>query len=258
MRRLALLNFKGGVGKSTISVNLAHALALHDMSILLVDCDLQANSSGILPGDIAPPTLTQVLMRQAAITAAIRPTGRSGLDILPSDHQLDEAGNYINSQGQKGYGAFRAAMAALDKYDVVIYDLAPSYSPVAEAILMATDELLVPVELAPYSVEGLIYMLAKLDENLPKQPIIRGIVPSMLDNRYSMTGDYMADIKRTFGQRVTPPIRTDAAIPKAQAYHQTIFEYAPDCKAAEDFKALAAFVWVGMSSHAQAARTLSE
>lgn len=248
MRKISLLNFKGGVGKSTIAVNLAHALALRDMRVLLVDCDLQANASSILP-EITAPTLTQVMKQEAKIGAAIR-QARPSLDVLPSDHELDTASAWIISQGRRAYFHFSAAIESLTGYDAILFDLAPSYSQVAEAVLLASDELLVPCELAPYSVEGLLYMLTKLETNLPDHPlIIRGIVPSMLDQRYAMSGQYLAQVQGVFAERVTPAIRTDAAIPRAQAYHQTIFEYDATSKSAHDFKALAAHLFAEVSAH---------
>ena len=250
-RRVAILNFKGGVGKSTIAVNMAHALALRGARVLLVDCDLQANASSIVEGaKDTPPTLTHVMMQQAPISAAIR-QARPNLDLLPADKQLDTASAWIISQGRRAYMLFRAAIDGLTGYDVILFDMAPSYSQVAEAVLLATEEVLVPCELAPYSVEGLLQMLTKLEENmLDHKLIIRGIVPSKVDARYSMTGEYLKQIQSIFQERVTPAIRTDATLPRAQAYHQTIFEYDTEAKAAQDFNALASHVFAEVGVHA--------
>lgn len=253
MRKQAILCFKGGVGKTTIAVNLADALRRKGKRVLLVDCDFQGNASSILP-EITYPTLTQVIMQQAPISAAIR-EARPGLDLLPSDRSLDTASAWIISQGRRAYFHFKASIDSLAGYDVILYDLAPSYSQVAEAVLLASDELLVPCELAPYAVEGLLSMLQKLEENLIDHPlIIRGIVPSMLDHRYAMTGQYLTQIQSIFQERVTPAIRTDAAIPRAQAFHQTIFEYDETNKtasrSAQDFDALAAHLFAEARAHA--------
>lgn len=248
-RRIALLNFKGGVGKSTIAVNLWDALRRQGKRVLLVDCDLQANASSIMP-EIAAPTLTQVMRQEAPISAAIR-EARPGGDLLPSDHALDTANAWIVSQGRRAYFHFKTSIESLTGYDAILFDLAPSYSQVAEAVLLAAQELLVPCELAPYSVEGLLYMLAKLEENLSDHPlIIRGIVPSMLDQRYAISAQYLKQIQGVFQERVTPAIRTDAAIERSQAYHQTIFEYDESSKGAHDFNALAVHLFAEVGAHA--------
>ncbi len=250
MRRIAVLCFKGGVGKTTIAVNLAHALARRGARVLLIDCDLQSNASGILP-EIAAPTLTQVITGQAPISAAIR-QARPHLDLLPSDSALDTASAWIIANGRRAYAHFKASIASLAGYDVILYDLAPSYSAVAEAVLLASDELLIPCELAPYSVEGLLRMLTKLEGDLVEHSLkITGIIPSQLDQRYAMSGQYLAQIQGVFQARVTPAIRTDAAIPRAQAHHQTIFEYDETSKAAQDIDALAAHVFAEVYAHAQ-------
>lgn len=250
-RRVAILNFKGGVGKSTIAVNLSHALALRGARVLLVDCDLQANASSFVPGakDTAP-TLTQVMTGQAPIGAAIR-QARPGLDLLPADKNLNTANAWIVSQGRRAYTQFSAAIGGLSGYDVILFDMAPSYSTVAEAVLLATEELLVPAEMAPFAVEGLLNMLSKLEEDmLDHNLIIRAIVPSKLDARYNMTGDYLKQIQGVFKERVTPAIRTDSALTRAQAHHMTIFEYAPESKAAQDFNALASHMFAEIKAGA--------
>jgi chromosome partitioning protein len=242
MRKISMLNFKGGVGKSTITTNLGHALALSGRRVLIVDCDLQANASSLLAAN-APPTLTQVLKGEAKLPAAIR-TARERLDVLPSDHELNTAAAYIASQGRRAYYVLRNAMRELAGYEVVLYDLSPSYNQVTEAVLLASDELLIPCELAPFSIDGLVQMLTKLEQDMVDHELpIAGIIPSKIDLRYAMSARYLDSFKRNFGERVTPGIRTDADILKAQVHKQTIFEYNPASKAARDFKALAAHLF---------------
>lgn len=238
MRQISILNFKGGVGKSTLSMNVGHALVMQGQHVLLIDCDLQGNTSTLLP-QVKDITLTQVLRGQAPLQSAIQ-TARPNLDIVPSDSNLNKAANHIVGEGRRAYYTLRNAIRDLKGYDVVFFDHSPNYNAVTETALLASSEMLIPCELAPFSVEGLLQMFDKLEETLVDHELdITGIVPFKLDRRQSMHTGYMIDLKESFKEKLLTPIRTDTAVSKAQSYHQTVFEYDPQSKAAEDFKALA-------------------
>ena len=241
MRTISILNFKGGVGKTSLATNLAYALSASGVHVLLVDCDLQGNSSMLLES-VSAPTLTQVIRGQAALPDAIRPAPQ-GFDIVPSDRDLDTASAYIVATGRKAYYTLRRAIEQLTGYDVVLFDHSPSYSPVTEAALLASNEMLIPCQLAPYSVKGVLVMLDKLQEDLQDHTLhMTGIVPFMLDRRLAMHAAYLEDLRTLFKDLVLPSVRTDSAVAKAQSLHETVFEYDASCKAAVDFAAVAARV----------------
>jgi len=241
MKRISILNFKGGTGKTSLSTNLAYALSTRGARVLLVDCDLQANASSLLPTRDGGPTLTHVLKGQAIFTDAIR-EARPNLYILPADSELNTAGNHILATGARAYYILRNAIKNLHGYDFVIFDHSPSYGPVTETALLASGEMLIPCELAPYAVQGLIAMIEKLTETLgglDHEISMIGIVPFKLDQRYTMTGQYLASLKKRFGDFVVRPVRTDATVSRAQSVGKTVFEYDQHCKSAEDFAELA-------------------
>ena len=240
MRRISILNFKGGTGKTSLSTNLAYALSIRGARVLLVDCDLQANASSLLAERDDGPTLTNVLKGEVSFMDAIR-EARHNLYILPSDSELNTAGNHILATGARAYYTLRNAVKKLDGYDFILFDHSPSYGPVTETALLASGDMLIPCELAPYAVQGLIAMIGKLTDTLgglDHEISMIGIVPFKLDQRYSMTGQYLASLKKRFGNFVVRPVRTDATISRAQSMGQTVFEYDPHCKSAEDFTAL--------------------
>lgn len=245
MKRISILNFKGGTGKTSLAINLSHALALKGEKILLVDCDLQRNASSIIPEDQRGEiTLTQVLKGQAKFSDAIY-HARENLDILPSDANLDTAANHITATGARAYYTLRNALKQVNTYDTILFDHSPSYSPITETVLLASDQMLIPCELAPFAVTGLLEMINKLTETLgglDHEVAIAGIVPFKLDQRYAMTQLYLTSLKKRFGDLIVQSVRTDATISKSQSLKQTVFEYDPTCKAVDDFNTIASLI----------------
>jgi len=242
LRRISILNFKGGTGKSSLAENLSYALALRSKHVLVVDCDRQHNSSTTLLAT-APesPTLTHVLKKEADISKAIR-QARERLDVIPADTDLDTASSYLLIHHQ----AFKLLSKATHqlKYDYIIYDHAGAYTPVMEAALLASDEMLIPCELEAYAVQGLFSMFQKLQETLEEHEIKNsGIIPYAVDMRYAITSQYLEELREEFGDLILPMIRTDGNITLAQSHQQTIFEYEAEQKirsrAADDFRVLA-------------------
>ena len=241
MKRISILNFKGGVGKTSISTNSAHKLALLGHKVLLIDCDIQANASNlILQKDRKPTTLTHVLKGEATFEEAIQ-QARDNLFLIAADSNLDKAANHIVISGIKGYKLLRNATRSLTGFDFVIFDHSPFYTAISESALWASDEMIIPTVLEPFSVEGILKTIAKLSETLSElehEVNITGIVPTKLDKRFAMSDSYYKSLRDTFQERVISSIRTDETIKKAQSLGQTVFEYDKNSKAAEDFTRL--------------------
>lgn len=263
---LCVLNFKGGVGKTTTSINLAAYLASLGYRILIVDCDLQANSGSGLLEEITGPTLTDVIKGQVSMFRAIRQV-RDHLFLLPSDSDLDSAAKHIISSGMGGYTLLSRSFNLLEKgkqlneferagnslsvvppflpieecvFDIVIFDNA-GLSAVTESALYSSDAMLIPVEMQYFSYEGIFIMIEKLQtvmESMNHELEILGIIPYNIDNRMNLTKEYFKSLAASFAEEVTPEIHTDASIGYAQAKAKTIFEFDPKCKAAQDFTIL--------------------
>lgn len=244
MRSISLLNFKGGIGKSTLAVNLGHALARSGQRVLVIDMCLQGNTStGTLLGGLETPTVTNVLKREAKLSDAIK-KAKENLWVVPSDYELDTAATYITSRRQAYYTLRDALKEVEHDFDFVFFDHSPSYDAVTEAGLLASNEMIIPCELMPYSVQGLFIIFKKLEDTLTDHTLVNsGIVPMNVDMRYAMTAQYLAELKEQFGDFITPSIRTDALLPKSQSLQKTIFEYEESTKeksrAARDFELLA-------------------
>ncbi|MEO9029411.1 MAG: ParA family protein [Ktedonobacteraceae bacterium] len=242
-RRISVLNYKGGVGKTSLSINLADYLSRNGANVVLIDCDRQRNATSILPKEVeVGPTLLEVLTGEATLLKAMY-EARPGLYIVPAHSDLNKAARHLTVNGNpRTLKALKYAVDALEGVDYVLYDHAPSYSTITDAVLLASDEILIPVELEAFSVTGLVDMITMLTEqtlpDLEHEVRITGIVPSNLDFTKSMTNQYLASLKNMFQERVLPGVRTDAQLSKSQSVHQTVFEYNPHAKAVEDYKKL--------------------
>jgi chromosome partitioning protein len=251
MRRISFLNFKGGVGKTSVSTNSAHKLALLGYKVLLIDCDIQANASNLIPQENRKPiTLTNVLKGEARFEDAIQ-KARENLYLIPADMNLDKAANHIVISGIKVYKTLKNATKSLNNFDFVIFDHSPFYTAISESALWASDEMIIPTDLEPYAIEGILKTIAKLSEtlsDLEHEVTIAGIVSTKVDQRYSMSSAYYKTLQDTFKERVIHSIRTDGTIKKAQSLGQTVYEYDKNSKAAEDFTRLTDVIISGVKT----------
>ncbi len=243
MRAFSVLNFKGGTGKSSLTENLSYALVQRSKNVLVIDCDRQANSSTtLLGGRVEGPTLTNFLKGEVPFPDVVYQTRFENLSVVPSDGELDTAAPYILAH-RTAYYALRKALAARPE-EYTFLDHAGAYTPVMEAGLLASSEMLIPCELEAYAVQGLFAMFEKLQETLIDHEVRNsGIIPYNIDLRYTMAREYLKELRENFGDLITAPVRTDSAVPKAQSLQLTVFEYEREysvkSRAAEDFRTLA-------------------
>lgn len=242
MRKISILNFKGGTGKTSVAENLGHALARAGATVFIVDGDRQSNTTTTLLGKRVSPSLSDVIRGNVQLTEAIY-EARENLYVIPSDSNLDKLSTHLK-ENRKAYNILRKALDPLaDKVDFVLFDQAGAFSPIMEALLIASDEMLIPCELEPYAIQGLFDMFNKLRNELEQELKNAGIIPYNTDMSRKMTGAYHQELIDTFGDLVRDPIRTDTAVPYAQSEKLTVFEYATQHKvksrAAEDFTRLA-------------------
>jgi chromosome partitioning protein len=248
MRIISILNFKGGVSKTSVCIGLADTLSRKGKKVLLIDGDRQRNSTTILNDYDRDAdyrySLREVLMEQCSLQESIR-EARPNFYIIPSHRNLEQAGKHIATSGIRTLKVLRSSLQSLDGYDFVFFDHSPSYSTITDALLLASAEMLIPCELEPFAFEGLLDMIDKIGKvlaELEHSVALTGYIPTNLDFSKSMTQRYLNDLKDIFAERVTPPIRTDAAISKAQEKHITAYEFDVKSKGAQDFEALADYV----------------
>lgn len=240
MRTISVYNAKGGVGKTTVSVNLAGALARRGRRVLLVDTDLQGNASRIARCEQPRPTLSDVFLHGIPFSEAIHAVAPAGFDLVPADPNLDQAAQQLLFKPGLLFALRKGLRQISAGYDFCFIDHSPNLTPITLAGLLASEELVVPLELSPYAVDGLQMVMTKVSEALDNAEhglSLVAVVPIALDRRLKMAREYLEALRQhpDYGPLVTPPIRTDANIPWSQEHDQTIFEFAPNSKAAVDF-----------------------
>jgi chromosome partitioning protein len=254
MRRIAIINQKGGVGKTTTTVNLGAALAIQGRRVVLVDMDAQANLSMALGIEAATgsPTAYSVLMGDEPFAACVRATKIPRLSIVPSNIDLSGAELELASAMGREY-LLRDALSEWNDLhvkkhgrpacDYVLFDCPPSLGLLSINALAAADEVLITLQTEFLALQGmskLLEIVALLKKRLNPALVVTGIVPSLYDSRLKLAREVLGEIRSYFKDQVVPhPIRANVKLAEAPSFGMSIFEYAPDSNGADDYMKLA-------------------
>lgn len=244
MRTIAVVNFKGGTGKTTTAVNLAAGLARLGQRVLLIDADPHAGLTHTF-GAPPSPSLSDVLAGHLRLPRAIFPA-RESIHLLPGNPTLSNAARERSDYVKLKKALGSALRACADAYDLVLIDCAASLIPLTVATLALADEYIIPTQVEYLSLLGLNQVLETLARiRAPGRPPhqvdnlnVALIVPTFYDVRRRVARLLVARLRETFGPRVAPPIRTSVRFAEAPALHRTIFEHAPGSSAAFDYQRL--------------------
>ena len=234
--RLAVFNHKGGTGKTTTSVSLAAGLAARGLRVLLVDTDSQGNV-GVSLGVKAEKTLYHVLVmgvRPSDAAVHVRPN----LDLVVSNETLAAAELYLAGRQNRDRILRDRLASAFDQYDVVMLDCSPSLSLLNQNALVVADGIIVPVACDFLSLVGVrqVVKTVKNVNSLLHHPVqIHGVLPTFYDARARICRDAVDAMREHFGDRVLTPIRQATRLKEAPAQGKTIFEFAPESNAAQDY-----------------------
>jgi chromosome partitioning protein len=243
MRKIAIVGFKGGIGKTTTCVSLGAALALRGRRVLLIDTDTQANLSITLGINEYDKSLADVLTRRAKAEECVL-SARKNLDLLPSSIGLFKAQQRMVLEMAREE-IFVELFGGLDSYDYQLFDCAPSLSLLTINAMAYTEEVFIPVSMEMLALAGarqFMTYLRTISRMLGRGAVIRLIVPTFYDPRRRVSELVLQSLIDDFGARVTHPIRIDTLLSEAPGAGKTIFEYARSSRGARDYARLAELV----------------
>lgn len=203
-RTIAIANQKGGVGKTTTTINLAAALADTGLRILVIDADPQGNTTSGLGVDKAGTnkTLYELLLGDMVIKDCIQSGVYDGVSLLPSNVDLAAAEIELIGIDRKEYILRTEMDWVRDKYDFILIDCPPSLNVLTINALVAADSVLVPIQCEFYALEGLtqlIHTVNLVKDRLNPNLAIDGIVFTMYDARTNLSADVVDNVKRNLG-----------------------------------------------------------
>lgn len=248
MKVLAIINQKGGVGKTTSCANLGAALALQGHKILLVDLDPQAHLS--ISFDRMPepddPSVYTMLTGEHGFEDVMQPTGTDGLWIAPTNLDLTGAESELaNEIGREGL--LRTALQNLGRSeqapDLVILDCPPSLGTLSLNALVASDFVVIPLQAEFFALQGmaqLLDVLERVKQRLNPSIELAGVLVGLFSQQRNLSREVVQELTHHFGDLVFPvQVRVNVRLAEAPSHGQTIFEYAPDSSAADQFRELA-------------------
>ncbi|MDD4830970.1 MAG: AAA family ATPase [Candidatus Paceibacterota bacterium] len=244
-RVICITNQKGGVGKTILASNLPVFLTAHGKKVLLVDVDPQANATfslGMKPKTLAT-SIYNALMGQLSPMDVIKNTGFLGFDIMPGSQDL--AGATVELVGMKGreFKLKEIIDRVKDNYDFVIIDSPPSLGMLTLNALVASDEVLIPVQCEYLALEGLDQLLGTVElinQNLDRKIKISGAILTMYNRQNKISQMVAKDVRRNFpGYVFEAVIPRTVSLSEVPFYGRTILRYAPESKASQSFRELA-------------------
>ena len=246
---ISIINHKGGVGKSCITANLAHALALRGRKVLVIDCDPQCNTSSIFtPAAEAadPKSLYDIYAHGTPVDQCVYKTSYDNIDVITNSADISHLEIELYKDVKNSYQILRNSVRkyADEHYDITLIDNNPSLGLYTINSLIASDCAIVPIEAGcRYSLDGFVAALEairSIASRVNAELRFLKAVINKADSRTSISRVSVDHIQRKFADKVfSTIINTDTKIKEAVAFKTTVLRHSPSCAASNKFRALA-------------------
>ena len=242
---IAIANQKGGVGKTTTSVNLSASLGVLEKKVLLIDADPQANATSGLGIDVESVEIGtyQLLEHSAKAEEAIVETQSPNLDIIPAHIDLVAIEIELVDQDEREYMLKKAIVHLKEKYDYILIDCAPSLGLLTLNALTAADSVIIPIQCEYFALEGLGKLLntVKSVQKIHNARLdIEGLLLTMYDSRLRLSNQVVEEVQKHFDEMVFKTIiQRNVRLSEAPSYGESIINYDAGSKGASNYLSLA-------------------